>query len=328
MSTHVILGGCGFIGRHVALALKRRGDDVILADVVEPSAAITASLPVEFRRVDPVHPDWEGLTRNAEVVHHYAWTTVPSSANADPLADLDANLRETLRLLETLRRCRQETGTVPRIVFSSSGGTVYGPIRHTPVQESHPYNPINAYGASKAAAEIYLASYRAAHGVDCRIARISNPYGAGQNPARRQGAASTFLFQALAGETISIWGDGSVVRDYIHIADLAAALVALADAPADRLGGMQETPIFNIGSGEGISLNGILDVLRDRLSLAPIVDYQPGRAFDVPVSVLDIAKARRLLNWSPRLSFADGYARMLDDVRSPNPLFSTLLDHA
>lgn len=323
---HVILGGCGFIGRHVALALHRRGDTVVLADVAEPDQTLARHLPVAFRKVNAAAPDWDALTRDADVVHHYAWTTIPSTANADPLADFDTNLRETLRLLEALRHRKLATGAAPKVIFSSSGGTVYGPIRHTPVPETHPYNPINAYGASKAAAEIYLASYRAAHGVDCRIARISNPYGAGQNPARRQGAASTFLFQALSGETISIWGDGSVVRDYIHIADLASAMLALADTPSERLGGIHETPIFNIGSGEGISLNGILDVLRDHLALSPIVDYQPGRTFDVPVSVLDINKARRVLRWQPRLTFAEGYERMLADVTGETPLFSTLLD--
>lgn len=326
MSVHVILGGCGFIGRHVALALHQRGDEVILADVVAPSEEIRKILPVAFRKVEPGQADWDAVTKGADVVHHYAWTTIPFTANADPVADLDANLRETVRLLEVLRARKAETGQAPKVVFSSSGGTVYGPIRHTPVSENHPYNPINAYGASKAAAEIYLSSYRATHGIDCRIARIANPYGAGQNPARRQGAASTFLFQALAGETISIWGDGSIVRDYIHIADVAAAMVALADAPADAIS-PDEPPVFNVGSGEGVSLNHIIDVLRDQLGLDPIVSYSPGRSFDVPVSVLDITKARRQLNWQPRLSFAEGYRRMLADVQGVTPLFSTLLDN-
>ena len=109
---------------------------------------------------------------------------------------------------------------------------------------------------------------------------------------------------------------------------MAAALIALADTPLEQLGDIHETPIFNIGSGEGVSLNGILDVLRDRLLIAPVVKYQPGRSFDVPVSVLDITKAERLLGWSPRLAFTDGYARMFNDVRGPTPIFSTLLDHA
>lgn len=326
MSVHVITGGCGFIGRHVGLALHRRGDTVVLADVMEPPAALLEILPVAFVKVKPTSPHWHEIIEYADVVHHYAWTTIPSSANADPLGDLDNNLRETVRLLEAIRLRKLKTGNMPRLVFSSSGGTVYGPIRHTPVQETHPYNPINAYGASKAATEVYLSSYRAAYDLDCRVARISNPYGAGQNPARRQGAASTFLFQALAGDTISIWGDGTIIRDYIHIADLTAALLALADAHPERLGGIHEPAAFNIGSGEGVSLNGILDVLRDRLSLSPIVDYQAGRAFDVPVSLLDIGKAKKLLDWRPKLSFEEGYELMLADVSGVTPIFSTLLD--
>jgi len=325
MSVHLILGGCGFIGRHVAMALHKRGDAVILADVVEPTKELAKILPVETRRVDSMSPNWEELLNGVDVVHHYAWTTVPASADADPVADLDANLRETIRLLEVLKARKQREGSTPKLIFSSSGGTVYGPILYTPVDETHRYNPINAYGASKAAAEIYLGYYRKAHGIDCRVARISNPYGAGQNPAKRQGAASTFLFQALEGKPISIWGDGNVVRDYIHIADLTAALIALCDVPSDMLTG-DITPIFNIGSGDGVSLNTILDVLRNELALDPVVSYLPARSFDLPVSVLDISKARDVLNWQPSLSFSEGYARMLADVHGASPLFSTLLD--
>jgi UDP-glucose 4-epimerase len=326
MSIHLVLGGCGFIGRHVALALHRRGDTVILADVVEPSDAMRDVLPVEFRKVDAGAADWAALTDGADVIHHYAWTTVPATADADPLTDLDANLREMVRLLEVLR-ARKKTGQAAKVIFSSSGGTVYGPITRTPVDEEHPFNPTNAYGASKAAAEIYLCYYRKSHGIDCRIARISNPYGAGQNPAKRQGAASTFIFQALDGNPISIWGDGSVVRDYIHIADLTAALVALTDAPETAISA-EAKPVFNIGSGAGVSLNAILDVLRDELDLDPDVTYQEGRSFDIPVSVLDISKAHTVLKWQPGLTFSQGYARMLSDLRQSSTLFSTLLDPA
>lgn len=325
MSVHLIVGGCGFIGRHVAMSLHKRGDKVILADVVDPSLAFVEILPLELRKVDVVSPNWEELLHGVDVVHHYAWTTVPSSADADPISDLDNNLRETIRLLEVMRKRKQRGGDAQKLIFSSSGGTVYGPIIRTPVNEAHPYNPINAYGASKTAAEIYCGYYRAAHGIDCRVARISNPYGAGQNPAKRQGAASTFLFQALEGKPISIWGDGNVVRDYIHIADLTAALIALCDVPSGTLTG-DNTPVFNIGSGEGVSLNAILDVLRYELALDPIVSYQAARSFDIPVNVLDVSKARKLLNWQPNLSFSEGYARMLADVQGKFPLFSTLLD--
>ncbi|MGS4887927.1 NAD-dependent epimerase/dehydratase family protein [Roseibium sp. MB-4] len=326
MSVHLILGGCGFIGRHVALALHQRGDTVILADVVEPSDDMRTVLPAEFRKVGESPVDWMRLVDGVDAIHHYAWTTIPATADADPVTDLDANLREMVSLLEILR-ARKAAGINTKVIFSSSGGTVYGPITRTPVDEEHPFNPTNAYGASKAAAEIYLGYYRKSHDVDCRIARISNPYGAGQNPAKRQGAASTFIFQALDGKPISIWGDGSVVRDYIHIADLAAAMVALTDAPEDAISAAGQ-PVFNIGSGAGVSLNEILDVLRNDLDLEPIVTYQDGRSFDIPVSVLDISKARSVLNWQPSLTFPEGYARMLSDLRQSSTLFSTLLDPA
>jgi len=326
MKTHLILGGCGFIGRHVALALYQRGDNVVLADVAEPSGLLQKILPVEFRKVGNTPVDWAELVDGVDVIHHYAWTTVPASADANPIADLDSNLREMVSLLEVLR-ARKTAGKQTEVIFSSSGGTVYGPITRTPVDEEHPFNPTNAYGASKAAAEIYLCYYRKSHGIDCRIARISNPYGAGQNPAKRQGAASTFIFQALEGEQISIWGDGSVVRDYIHISDLIAALVALSDTSEEDISKLDK-PVFNIGSGVGVSLNDILSVLRNELGLDPQVTYQEGRSFDIPVSVLDISKAQTVLKWQPSLTFSQGYARMLSDLRQSSTLFSTLLDPA
>jgi UDP-glucose 4-epimerase len=318
MTRHLILGGCGFIGRHVALALQQRGDDVVIADIAPPSPEMAARLQVEYRAVDPAAPDWTAIVAGCDVVHHYAWTTVPSSANADPLGDLDANLRTTVRLLMAL-----DASPGKRLIFASSGGTVYGRLRQIPVVEDHPFSPITAYGVSKASAELYLNYFHAMGRVDCRIARISNPFGAGQNPQRQQGAVSTFVFKALAGEPISLWGDGSVVRDYIHVADLCAGLLALTDAEFAQ---GNAAPTFNIGSGEGVSLNAILETLRTHLQLNPRVEYQGARAFDIPVSVLDTSRARDILGWTPRLSFAEGCARMVSDLRQPHDLFSTLLD--
>jgi nucleoside-diphosphate-sugar epimerase len=134
MTRHLILGGCGFIGRHVALALHRRGDTVIISDIAPPPAGQAAVLPVDFRLVDPAAPDWESLIDDCDVIHHYAWTTVPSSANADPLGDFDANLRNTVRLLEALKKSPGK-----RLVFSSSGGTIYGRLNQIPVPETHPF---------------------------------------------------------------------------------------------------------------------------------------------------------------------------------------------
>jgi UDP-glucose 4-epimerase len=238
------------------------------------------------------------------VVHHYAWTSIPASANNNPFGDLTSNVTGTLALLEALRR-RGDA----RIVFASSGGTVYGRLQKIPVSEDHPLMPITAYGAGKATAEIYLGLYRVLHGLDCRVARIANPYGAGQNLARGQGAVTTFVHHALTNQPIVIWGDGEVVRDYIHVTDVATAMVALALRPH-----LDTFRTFNIGSGTGVSLNTLIAELESRLNRRLDVRREPARPFDVPVSVLDISRARNILGWVPRLSFAEGIARTMSDL--------------
>lgn len=136
---------------------------------------------------------------------------------------------------------------------------------------------------------------------------------------RGQGAATTFLFKALNGQPISIWGDGNTIRDYIHIADATAGLTALALSPRNMRGSWR----FNIASGQGVSLNQIVVELERILSRRLVVHREPGRAFDVPVSVLDIGLARGELCWAPVLSFADGMIRTLRDLKMENG-FSTL----
>ncbi len=311
---HLILGGSGFIGRHVALLLARAGHRVTLADraPLVPDLPRDAAERIGGLLLELGSADWDTVVADADVVHHYAWGSIPASANANPGGDLMTNVGATIGLLDALHR-RGEG----RVVFSSSGGTVYGKLHETPVQESHAVAPITAYGAGKATAEVYFGLYRAMHGLDCRIARIANPYGAGQDLSRGQGAVTTFLHHALTGQPITIWGTGEVVRDYIHIADAAACLVRLATAPR------HEEFVFNVGSGMGVSLNDIVAELEHRLGRRLDVSRTKTRAFDVPVSVLAIGRARDVLGWSPGLSFADGIARTLADLRR-GATFSTL----
>lgn len=315
-SSHLVLGGCGFIGRHLALALARRGHKVTVADIKPPPTELANVAP--FHLISPEAPDWYTLLDAHDIIHYCAWTTVPKTANENPLQDIEDNLKGLVRLLEAMRKF-----TGKKIIFTSSGGTVYGRLNQIPVPEDHTLAPITAYGASKVSAETYLGFYRGCYGIDCRVARISNPFGAGQNPHGGLGAVSTFLFRALEHQEITIWGNGSIVRDYIHIADLTAGLLSLADATFPDT---DPLPAFNLGSGQGVSLNSILETLRSDLRLDPKVTYLPGRAFDVPVSVLDITKAETLLKWRPALSFSEGCTRMLQDIRNGQTMFSNLLN--
>ena len=315
---HLILGGCGFLGRHVAALLTRDEQRVVMAGRAPPPKSLIAELGerASWVNLDIGCADWDSLLRDVSVVHHYAWGSVPGTAN-DPSADFKTNVEPTLRLLEALRQLAAR-GDAPPLVFASSGGTVYGKVRHVPTREDHTLAPINAYGAGKASAELYLGVYRAIHKLDCRIARLSNPFGAGQDLSKGQGAATTFVHRALADQPIHVWGDGEVVRDYIHVSDAAAGLVALACAPRN-----DHSWIFNMGSGEGITLNGIISEVERYLNKTLRVIREQGRQIDVPISVLDNGLARHVLGWSPRLSFADGISRTLADLKH-DAVLSTL----
>ena len=312
---HLILGGGGFIGRHVALLLMRAGHRVTIAARTPPTFRFPLQISnlVTSVTVELATADWDRLLVGVDVVHHYAWSSLPSTANAGPAGDLLVNVITMLPLLDALKQ-RGEG----RVVFASSGGTVYGKLLNIPASEDDPLAPITAYGAGKATAELYLKLYRAMHGVDCRIARIANPYGAGQNLTRGLGAVTTFLHRAITGQTISIWGDGQAVRDFVHISDVASCLVALACAP--RASG---DFVFNIGSGTGTSLNELVAALEVCLGHRLEVNRTATRTFDVPISILAIERARRVLHWSPLLSLSQGIRRTFSDLKSEQP-FSTM----
>lgn len=314
-SNHLIVGGGGFIGRHVAIVLARQGHRVVVADRTQPHFEFPADVRdrISWERLELASADWDAMIADMDTVHHYAWTSIPASANANPLGDLTSNVASTITLLDALHRKAKG-----RIVFASSGGTVYGKVREVPVKEDHALAPITAYGAGKVAAEVYLGLYRSLYNVDCRIARISNPFGAGQDIAKGQGAATKFLHQALSNEEIVIWGDGTVIRDYIHISDVADALALFALLPD-----LGETYVLNIGSGEGTSLNQIISEIEHRLRKRLAVRRVAARPFDVPVNVLDITRAREILRWKPALAFADAMALTLNDLANGAP-FSTL----
>jgi UDP-glucose 4-epimerase len=260
-------------------------------------------LDIDLERHTAVVRGAAGTVVDVDVVHHYAWGSLPASANANPGGDLRTNVGAMIDLLDALQR--RGSG---KIVFTSSGGTVYGKLHQTPVPESHPIAPINAYGAGKASAEIYLSLYRAMHGIDCRIARVANPYGAGQNLSHGQGAVTTFIHRALNRQPITIWGDGEVIRDYIFIKDVAKFLVMLATAPPNP------EFIFNVGSGAGLSLNAIVDALEVMLGRKLEVTRSVARSIDVPVSVLSIERATKVIGWSPTTPFPEGISRTLDDM--------------
>jgi UDP-glucose 4-epimerase len=180
--------------------------------------------------------------------------------------------------------------------------------RVTPIRESHPTDPISSYGIHKLAIEKYLHMNHALYGLDYRVLRVANAYGERQRTDKAQGAVAAFLERALRGEPIQIWGDGSVVRDYVYAGDIAHAFLQVVQYQGQER-------VFNIGSGQGVSLNELVDAIATVIGRRPGVEYTPGRQFDVPINVLDISRAQQHLGWQPRTRLIDGLRRTYEWMR-------------
>ena len=293
----LILGGAGFIGSHLAQGLLAEGHEVKIFD--RPNLM----LPPELRS-DPRIEWFEGdflnqddlaqVVPGSEVIFHLVSATLPKSSNDNPAYDVQSNVMGSLHLLELAR-----LHGIRRVIFASSGGTVYGLPCSLPISETHATEPLVSYGITKLAIEKYLHMYRELYGIDYCVLRLANPFGERQRVSAAQGAVAVFLHRALHDEIIHIWGDGSVTRDYIYIKDAVDAFIKAMDSTGEQR-------VFNIGSGQGLSLNDIIAAIEKLLGKPVARSYESARKFDVPVNVLDITRAREHLGWQPAVGFEDG----------------------
>jgi UDP-glucose 4-epimerase len=294
----LVLGGNGFIGSHLVDRLLAEGHNVRVLDKYEEH--YRKPLP----SVDYQYGDFgnRGLLMEAlmdiDVVFHLISTTLPKTSNDDPAFDVQSNVVETLFLLE---QCTAQR--VKKIIFISSGGTVYGKPSVLPIPEDSATDPECSYGITKLAIEKYLYLYWYLHGLDYCIFRLANAYGERQRPTATQGVIPVFLERALRNDEIVVWGDGSVIRDYVHVTDISSALIRALTYTG-------EFRIFNIGSGQGHSLSEVIDVIERATERSLQVKYTNGRSFDVPMNVLDISRAKNHLNWAPTISLIEGVTHM------------------
>jgi UDP-glucose 4-epimerase len=283
----VLVVGLGFIGSHVAAALERAGVPTTILTRRSPSYGGPAPL-VQIVQGDAADP--ATVARAMEGAGHVVYCAgglMPAQSNLHPTADIELALPPLICILEALRQ-RPGAG----VTFLSSGGTVYGNPLRLPVDEDHPTDPITSYGVMKLASEKYIRMYTSLYGVPGRILRCSNVYGEGQPPDRGQGVIAAFLHRALADQPITVFGDGSVVRDYLYAGDLADLVVRLL-----TLGPQPE--LANVGSGVGTSLRAIVDLVEAVSGRAVRVEHRPARAFDIAEIVLDVTRLRRLLPFDP-----------------------------
>lgn len=279
----VIMGAAGFIGTNLVAEMVRSDEDQIT--VVDENKAYFVHYPREVLEKIKIRElkfhggtDFLEITENQEVVYHLISTNNPTTSNKNIGRDLTDNISITINLLEACVK-----NGVKKIIFISSGGTVYGKEVSCPISESAKTQPINTYGIQKLTIEKLLYLYYHMYGMDYCIIRLSNPYGPYQRPNGKLGVISTFIYNALNQKTIRVYGDGSVIRDYIYIADVILAIIQIAKANAKR-------HIYNVGSGKGTSVNDIIRIIRDKLNLSIRLEYTAARSVDVPVNYLDISR--------------------------------------
>lgn len=290
----LVIGGNGFIGSHVVDALLENGSEVVVLD--RKVERFRSPLPeVKYFRCEQGNcRELENIiSQGIEFVVHLASSTLPKTSNDHPIFDVQKNLVESLVLFDLCVKYK-----VRKVVFFSSGGTVYGVSRSLPIVEEHPTNPICSYGIVKLATEKYLQLYYHLHGLRYVILRVSNAYGIRQDPVLIQGVISVFMQQVLCNKPITIWGDGSIVRDFINVRDIANLCVRALSSDANGT--------FNLGSGVGVSVNQLVELISAALDRTVCIVREPSRNFDVPAIVLDCEKVKKVFSWAPRVALDDG----------------------
>jgi UDP-glucose 4-epimerase len=296
MKAKTAILGAGFIGRNYILRALESGAILSVLDHKD--------CPREFEgRLTWIKGDFSdervlrNLLRDVEVVFHFISSTVPGDV-VDERLELGHNVIQTLQLLNL---CVQEK--VRRIVFISSA-SAYGLQAVLPISETAPTDPISSHGINKLTIEKYLQLFKHHYGLDCKIMRLSNPYGPGQNIMGRQGFIAIMIGKILAGEAVKIRGDGSIIRDYVYIDDVTDALWLLGNSNAKE-------SVFNVGSGKGYTLNQIIMTVT-KLIGAPIkAEFIDARFVDIPASILDISRGTRILGFNPATSLENGLAKTL-----------------
>lgn len=289
----LVTGALGFLGCALSAELEHRGHDVV---GVDHAPGARAELRIGFDEVDLAR----GRAAGVDAVVHLACSTQPATSDAALTRDIAENVGASAGFF---RRCA-EAG-IGRVVLASSGGTVYGemPDGARAWRESDPTAPVTAHGAMKLAVESYLRVAAAGTAMRTVVARIGNAYGRRVVLRSDHGAAEAIVRAVLSGREVVLWGDGSAVRDYVHIDDVASALVAMVEAP-------EPAPIYNVGTGRGTSLVALIEQAEAVLGRSALVRRDEARRADLRRNVLDPGLLERDLAWKPRVSLEEGIARL------------------
>lgn len=300
----LVTGGAGFIGSHVADAYLAAGHSVTVVDDLSTGTRANVNPDARLVIANIQDPRLSELfaAEQPEIVNHLAAHISVRVSVDDPLHDANVNVLGTINVIEAARQAG-----VRKIIYSSSGGAAYGEPRYLPCDENHPIEPLSPYGITKHTAEHYLALYRQLYGCDYTVLRYPNVYGPRQDPYGEGGIVAIFTAQMLRDEPVTIYGTGEQERDFVMVADIAAANLAALDRGSEE--------IINLGSGEGTAVSEIYRLLANILDYRQPPLYRPARAGEVFKIALTNERARRLLNWQPQIALRDGLKMTTDAIR-------------
>jgi UDP-glucose 4-epimerase len=307
----LVTGGAGFIGSHLAAEYQRVGWDVTVVDDLSRGRESNVPKGVPLIRADVRSPEGrQAVARGGfDVLNLQAAQIDVRVSVQDPGLDAQVNLLGLINMLEGAAE-----GGVRRVVFASSGGVVYGDPEVLPTPETAPKMPISPYGVSKLAGEHYLRALATLRGFESVALRYANVFGPRQDPKSEAGVVSIFVSRALAGQALTVFGDGRQTRDYVFVRDVARANVAASTAtlpPVDD----HDSRAFNIATSTQQTVLDLADAVGQAVKVKPQLEFAPARAGELMRSALDIAKARRILGWSPEVSFAEGLSEVAEWFR-------------
>jgi UDP-glucose 4-epimerase len=292
----IVTGGAGFVGSHLVDALLSAGKEVVVVDDLSSGSRENVAAPAELRELDIVD---EAALRalfeqvQPQAVFHLAAQASVVASVQDPGRDCDVNVRGTLNVLEAAGSCGAP------VVFTSTGGALYGDAAPRPTPEDRIPAPLSPYGASKWAAESYVRTWSLSSGTPHAVCRLGNVYGPRQSPHGEAGVVAIFTGRLNEGRPPTLYGQGKPTRDYIYVGDVVSALLAASG----RAG------VFNIATGVETDVLTIWQRLSESagVQLEPqLADLRPG---ELQHSRLDISRAERELGWLPAVPIAEGLAR-------------------
>jgi UDP-glucose 4-epimerase len=311
----LVTGGAGFIGSHVAEALLASDHDVVIVDDLSTGKPANVPSAARFQHLDIRSPEAALLVREGrfDTLFMLAAQMDVRLSVADPVADASRNVIGMLNLLEAARHASHP----PRVIFSSTGGAIYGDASVPPSAEEHAKNPESPYGVSKLSVEYYLSYYARTHGLDTVVLRYANVYGPRQDPHGEAGVVAIFCQRLLDARSLTVFGTGRQTRDYVFVADVAAANVLASNVPLADVKRLDDRA-FNIGTGVPTSVLDLAESLQRASGVDVPVEFAPKRAGEQEHSSLKIEKAARILGWKPKVQLEEGLAATYSWFKQPS----------